>query len=517
MTACQVRLVRVDAEARFRRRVAVVTRISHCLALSAAASVPLLTLAVLQTSALPESSVAFAREMVAGVPEWILGPDAIGEADPYWAGLALLAGLAFMLIAGFWAARRRNRPVAAVTIVPLLALFSVSAGHTLQMAGVLGFEFSSAVSPAFLSILATGLAAVGGTLAFLWLGTLTLLLQHRPIRDGMSWFRGQHSKFWPDLMMLQPSRHFVSRYRNVATAALSIVAAILFVQWSVWLVTSASAASNQFIFQALRCEGASDESACIARASWATSMAMILLLPVYLGLALLAAGLQRLARSLSIVSLQHALTVDHRPPILFLRPFLDDKVRFATSGEALPVKLADAGKRPADLDHLLLERSRAYGPMVGLGNPDDRHPPTGIPRGYFTHESWQQNVERLASEASGIVLVLDTSPGVAWEINLTTKTAGAANTLFLLSPTGDRERRGLALQLFVDVCRAGRFSFASAEVLAQLAGTLDLIAFWVGEAALIAITSSDRSRLAYEIVIDHFLGTFVQPASLPAA
>lgn len=96
-------------------------------------------------------------------------------------------------------------------------------------------------------------------------------------------------------------------------------------------------------------------------------------------------------------------------------------------------RVLELGRRSGSLDQLLLDEATAYGPVVGLGSPTGKRPPYGAARGYFTGETWQDAVENLAAASDFIVICVDDTAGVWWEVDqLAHRHLG--KTLFLIHP-----------------------------------------------------------------------------------
>ena len=116
-------------------------------------------------------------------------------------------------------------------------------------------------------------------------------------------------------------------------------------------------------------------------------------------------------------SITQLLEADSRAPVLFLRAFKDDQVQLQN------VKLPPLGQLGkwldgiANLDRLLLEEGTPYGPVVAIGNPSDRFPPYGAARGYFDDKTWHAAVADLAGKAMAIVICLDRTEGIMWEVD----------------------------------------------------------------------------------------------------
>ena len=132
-------------------------------------------------------------------------------------------------------------------------------------------------------------------------------------------------------------------------------------------------------------------------------------------------------------SLQENQQFDARPPILFLRSFNEDQVKLAAPKLSLLGRLVTLYQAKASLDILLLEEGIAYGPVVALGNPQDSLPPYGASRGYFLDEDWKKGVAKLVKDSQYIVICLDRTEGVLWEIDLVIALGQVSKTLFLVN------------------------------------------------------------------------------------
>jgi hypothetical protein len=102
----------------------------------------------------------------------------------------------------------------------------------------------------------------------------------------------------------------------------------------------------------------------------------------------------------------------------------------------------DLGRLPTTLDELMLERLNGRGDLIAIGNPQDRNgaarrSPWGAQRLYMDDDHWQQTVITLARQAARIVLCVDASDGVRWEIAHMLRQGHASKTLFLLNPSTD--------------------------------------------------------------------------------
>jgi outer membrane protein assembly factor BamB len=157
----------------------------------------------------------------------------------------------------------------------------------------------------------------------------------------------------------------------------------------------------------------------------------------------LSVGCSHWARGRVRLSAQDLSKVDRRDPIFFLRPFVDDQIFLPPRRIGFIGRFLDLGRAQRNLDELLIIEATALGPVVALGNPQDRFPPYGAARGYFDGKSWQQAVKDLAEKARAIVLCIEDSPGIWWEIEHLATDFHLAKTLFVLPPRlrvgGDRD------------------------------------------------------------------------------
>jgi hypothetical protein len=143
----------------------------------------------------------------------------------------------------------------------------------------------------------------------------------------------------------------------------------------------------------------------------------------------------RASRRFLRVSLQQAQAADPRRPVLFLRSFRDDSVVLPPPKSNLAYRLFNYVERNKSLDELLLEEGTSVGPVVALGNPADAVPPYGAARGYLRYgDDWQKMITRLMVDAIAIVICVDNTESLWWEIEYVNKNGYIDKTLLLLHP-----------------------------------------------------------------------------------
>ena len=218
-------------------------------------------------------------------------------------------------------------------------------------------------------------------------------------------------------------------------------------------------------------------------------------------------GQQRLAR-LSLRALQK---VDHRAPVLFLRAFRDDQVQLAPARFGVLGGWLSLPQRRTSLDEILLEEGTIYGPVVALGNPTDRQPPYGAARAYLDNKVWQEVVADLASNSVAIVICVDNTDSIWWEVQHLADKGYLKKTLFLFHPR--LIRNSADTEVAVRVLEAMGFGSGATELRSQSAspvknespGSTIFGVFIDSNGALQIARSSTFSRVAALITVRWFL------------
>lgn len=116
---------------------------------------------------------------------------------------------------------------------------------------------------------------------------------------------------------------------------------------------------------------------------------------------------------------------DPRPPVLYLRPFDGDGAEFQISN-SLHLRLLERGTwRQLSMftrllrtnEQFLVRAFRRIGPLVAVGDPSARLPRLGAVRVYARDgEEWKLVVGALAARSRYVVLQVDLSSGLLWEV-----------------------------------------------------------------------------------------------------
>lgn len=146
---------------------------------------------------------------------------------------------------------------------------------------------------------------------------------------------------------------------------------------------------------------------------------------------------------------------DPRPPILFLRSFEDDQLRFKRPGWDLVGHWFDLWSFRRNADEAMIDEIAQYGPVVALGMPGETRIPFGALRYYSKHEDWQRIVTDTAKRAQAIVIGAGSTPGVMWEYELLAREQLLDRTLLLFPPAAADSGAGIsALAAFAEATQS---------------------------------------------------------------
>jgi hypothetical protein len=146
----------------------------------------------------------------------------------------------------------------------------------------------------------------------------------------------------------------------------------------------------------------------------------------------IAALFRFLAGRLARLSAENLAQVDKRPPILFLRSFNEDQVRLDRPKRGYIRGLMPVWG-PSTVDRALLEEFTPLGPAVAIGVPGQRAP-FGASRTYVSDSEWKETVAQIARGARAIVMVLDDTEGVNWELSHIVESGYLPKTICFLPP-----------------------------------------------------------------------------------
>lgn len=140
------------------------------------------------------------------------------------------------------------------------------------------------------------------------------------------------------------------------------------------------------------------------------------------------------ARHFARTPLEDLRLYDLRKPILFLRSFADDQVTLSPPAMTFLQRLCFLEPHGATLDQLATEEASFYGPFVAIGKPHEPIAPYGASRGYFADIDWKTAVRQLIQQSRAVVICVDTTAGVLWELSQIAELKAQQKTLVLIHP-----------------------------------------------------------------------------------
>jgi hypothetical protein len=145
----------------------------------------------------------------------------------------------------------------------------------------------------------------------------------------------------------------------------------------------------------------------------------------------------------SVVLADEACHRDSRPPVLFLRTFRDDQVSLLEAHTSKIVRFFDPDVDLGTLEQLVVMNLIHQGPVIGLGNPADKLPPIGAAREYIRKGDWQAVIESLMEKSARIVLALEFSRNLQWEVETIRNKKLLQKTITLIPPQLSSNRQAL--------------------------------------------------------------------------
>ena len=151
-----------------------------------------------------------------------------------------------------------------------------------------------------------------------------------------------------------------------------------------------------------------------------------------------AARMVQYARRLHQPTGAQALVLAREPPILFLRPFTLDALPVSPIGDGW---LA-AFKVLSWVDRRTLEEHLSgtfedLGPVVAIGRPGEEVAALGAARVYVDDASWRTVVLGLAQMSQFVIMEVDGTPGMTWELEHVSGLVGLQRILIVLPPDDD--------------------------------------------------------------------------------
>lgn len=141
-----------------------------------------------------------------------------------------------------------------------------------------------------------------------------------------------------------------------------------------------------------------------------------------------------MARRAKSRSMTEVISMDNRPPVLYLRPFIQEEKAFieATFSE-MDFLSYFSSKMGITLEKYFFDDiSKSIGPFIALGNPEDYAPPEGAARMYANDKDWIEQFRHLSMRAACILMEVGHSENVQWELE-SLKTHSLQEKLFIIT------------------------------------------------------------------------------------
>ena len=206
--------------------------------------------------------------------------------------------------------------------------------------------------------------------------------------------------------------------------------------------------------------------------------------------------LNRQARRLGRPSAEDVRSVDHRPEILYLRSFEDDKIEIpvVTSSRQSVLEFYSAlGREPFE-DCIAWQLSE-HGPVTAINQPGEPADSLGAFREYLPDDQWQRAILKRMERARFIVLTLGSSRGLLWEIERLFERGHGRKCVFAIPPLPNPELR----QRWQAVCGTLAKLGAPVDELVDPAGNLVIVFDRAGSP--VPITSDRRDEAAYRAAV----------------
>jgi hypothetical protein len=215
------------------------------------------------------------------------------------------------------------------------------------------------------------------------------------------------------------------------------------------------------------------------------------------------------ARSFTRTSLENLISKDQRPIILFLRSFRDDQVKLKKPRSGIVMRMVSFGEPRPMLDHILLEEGTCYGPVVALGAPGVRRP-FGAARTYVSNEQWRETVIEFCRQSGMVVVTVDETESVRWEVQHILAQKHLPKTLFLLPPRliGSAEVGRILPLVLTQVGEPAPEWISTLVHLLQTEQRYCVGWFWKTEHQVEVLTTRRNSYVAYAIAVGIFLSRF---------
>jgi hypothetical protein len=167
----------------------------------------------------------------------------------------------------------------------------------------------------------------------------------------------------------------------------------------------------------------------------------LVLIPITLGWSWvwfwLSAKARRLYDRLLIMSADEVRNLDARRPVLYLRSFRQDHM--GTPSEPVEqgvIGLLDPYRETMEFETMMVRHCFAIGPVLAIADPRERSLPTGAARQLVRDGDWHDVVNAMMAESALVVVAMDGTENLKWEIDRLAAIGLRERTLFLFPDRG---------------------------------------------------------------------------------
>src|SRR5690349_4232200 len=223
-----------------------------------------------------------------------------------------------------------------------------------------------------------------------------------------------------------------------------------------------------------------------------------------LGLLVLGAVIFLVARRLRSADARRLMLRDPRPPVLYLRPFTDDRLRLRTATLGRPSLVERFTPRRFDrFEEVLIRHLSRYGPVIAVDPPGTKLAPLGAARETIEPANWQSAVAGWMAHSALIVFLAPPSrvtQGLHWELRTIAEHGQLDKALVVIPPVPAEQLQarwralGAACAGLWPVTVARQLADPRALVLAFRHGRWDVA------------TADTRTEWSYAAALDRVLG-----------
>jgi hypothetical protein len=138
-------------------------------------------------------------------------------------------------------------------------------------------------------------------------------------------------------------------------------------------------------------------------------------------------------KEFAALSGEELLSIDERPPVLYLRSFWNDEEMAAIPKQTakkfswyhwvfMPVR---------NQEELLAKQLKRIGPPLAVGQPNEKLPRLGMARMYFSDDEWQEKVTGLINRSALVIMLAGFTDNFWWELETAVKNIDPKKLLIL--------------------------------------------------------------------------------------